>query len=87
MKYAIGAVLIVLAASLGTLGVAYYNDPTIFDSTEPGTGCCHRTVTASPKGCCPLSGGTACTGASRCEEVCPLQAAAAAAESAIKSGE
>lgn len=87
MKYAVGAALIVLVASLGTLGVAYYNDPTIFDSSEVVSGCCHQTVNTSSEGCCPFSGGSTCTAATTCDEVCPLQAAAAAADSAIKAGD
>ncbi|MCX7700599.1 MAG: hypothetical protein N2039_06955 [Gemmataceae bacterium] len=87
MKYAIGALLIVVVASLGTMGVAYYNDPTIFDSSEPTSGCCHQTVKATPDGCCPLSGGAACVADSTCEHSCPVQAAAAAADAALKSGE
>ncbi len=85
MKFAIGAVVIALAASVGTLGVAYYSDPTLFDSVGPGSACCHQKVTAASAGCCPFSSGTDCMATAECGKVCPIEAAVAAGESALHS--
>ncbi len=38
-KLVAGVLVILALAAAGTVGVAYYNDPTIFDSTE-GSSCC-----------------------------------------------
>lgn len=38
-KLIAGIVVVVALAAAGTVGVAYYNDPTIFDSSNGSTGC------------------------------------------------
>jgi hypothetical protein len=86
MKFALGAVVVVLAASLGTLGVAYYSDSVVFDSGPAGT-CC-KVSHVSESGCCPFSIGTTCSAsASDGDSVCPLEASVRTAESALKSSE
>lgn len=42
-----GVVLILMLAAAGTVGVAYYNDPTLFDSTNCSGNCPLQKMTES----------------------------------------
>lgn len=46
-KIIAGIVLILTLAAAGTVGVAYYNDPTLFDSNECSGGCPLQKMTES----------------------------------------
>jgi hypothetical protein len=85
MKLAIGAIVVVMAAALGTVGVAYYNDPTIFDSAPPSP-CCGTLPAMSQESCCPFSGSFDDRGATTDgEKLSPTQAGTNAAESASRA--
>jgi hypothetical protein len=65
-KIIAGIVLVVALAAAGTAGVAYYNDPTVFDSTESTSN-----LAASEKSAVePASGGSCCQMAEPAEKSC-----------------